>query len=230
MAQLEGVFTDEATAQSAVEKLRSMDIPDDDIMLSREGSGTDAHFLLTAQVPDGQLSAARAVVGSSSGWSGAVTPVGGAPAVSAPADSAREDLTEEAGGGALGAVAGGLAGAAVAGPVGAVAGAALGAAGGATAADAVSDADDEGVVSSGRGRPGTAGNVLGTRTDEGATADPDVAAMAGPGVIGHGALGGPAALTARAAAIGSEQEMLRENFDSEDPDNEGDTVNSVSPR
>jgi hypothetical protein len=231
MAQLKGVFADEATARKAVEKLRAMDIPDSDIMLTREGKSADSRILLTAEVPDGQSSAAQAAINTATGSPGPAPQGAGGPAdVSASADTAREDFTEEAGGGAIGAVAGGLAGAAVAGPIGAVTGATLGAVGGATAADAVPDADDDGVVYSGRGSTGTAGDVLGTRTDEGATADPDVAAMAGPGVIGHGALGGPAALTARAAVIGSQRDMVEEDLDSEGPDNDGDTINSVSPR
>ena len=228
MAQLMGTFKDEQAALSAANRLRAMDIPDEDIVVSREGKGADAYVLLTAEVPDHQFSAAQAVVNSA----GAQANVsgGGAPGFSAPADAAREDQTEEAGGGALGAVAGGLAGAAIAGPVGAVGGAALGAAGGAAAADAVDEPDGEGTTYSGRGASGTAGDVLGTRTDEGATADADVAAMAGPGVIGSGALGGPAALTARAAAIGSERDVIDEDLGNPDPDAGGDTINSVSPR
>ena len=228
MAQLQGTFRDESTALQAVQKLRAMDIPDEDIVISHEGKGPDAYVLVTAEVPDGQFSAAQAVVNAALAGGG-TTQAGSAPGAAVPADVAREDLSEEAGGGAIGAVAGGLAGAAVAGPVGAVAGAALGATGGAAAADAV-DADDDSVTYSGRGRIGTAGEVLGTRTDEGATADPDVAAMAGPGVIGHGALGGPAALTARAAAIGSADELREETLDTDDRDDQGDTINAVSPR
>jgi hypothetical protein len=225
MAQLQGTFRDDSTALQAVQRLRAMDIPDEDIVISHEGKGADAYVLVTAEVPDGQFSAAQAVV-SAAVAGGGVAQGESARSTTMPDDMALEDLSEEAGGGAL---AGGLAGAAVAGPVGAVAGAALGATGGAAAADAV-DADDDTVTYSGRGRIGTAGEVLGTRTDEGATADPDVAAMAGPGVIGHGALGGPAALTARAAAIGSADELRDEPLGSDDPDNQGDTINSVSPR
>jgi len=231
MAQLEGVFTDERAALEAVEKLRAMDVPDGDIVLSREGKGNDARFVLTAQVPEGQFSAAQAVVNAalrspSAIPSGSAGVAGGA----APAYAPREDHSEEVGGGVVGAIAGGLAGAAVAGPVGAVAGAPVGAVSGVRAADAVADPGEDSVIYSGRGRTGTAGDVLGTRTNEGATADPDVAAMAGPGVIGSGALGGPAALTARAAAIGIGRDRLGDELDSEEPDNEGDTINSVSPR
>ncbi|HET9517825.1 MAG TPA: hypothetical protein VFO77_08880 [Actinoplanes sp.] len=230
MAQLQGTYKDEAAARRAVERLRAMDIPDEDIVLSREGKDADGYYLLSAEIPDGQFSAAQAIVNAPAAGATA-NPAGATSAdLTAPADVAREDLTEEAGGGAIGAVAGGLAGAAVAGPVGAVTGAALGAAGGAAAGDALDDDTDNATVYSGRSRPGTAGEVLGTRTDEGATADPDVAAMAGPGVIGHGALGGPAALTARAAAVGSAEELLEENRDNDNPDVQGDNINSVSPR
>ncbi len=228
MAQLMGTFKDEQAALSAAGRLRAMDIPDEDIVLSHEGKGADAYVLLTAEVPDHQFGAAQAVVnaaGAQGNVSGAATS-----GFSAPADAAREDQTEEAGAGAIGAVAGGLAGAAIAGPVGAIGGAALGAAGGAAAADAVDEPEGEGATYSGRGRAGTAGDVLGTRTDEDATGGADVAAMAGPGVIGSGALGGPAALTARAAAIGSEREVIEEDLGNPDPDADGDTINSVSPR
>jgi hypothetical protein len=229
MAQLQGQFNDERTARQAVERLRAMDIPDEDIAVSKEGKGDEAYVLVTADVADWQISAAQAVMNVVD-WGGAIPAGGEEPAVPAPAEIAREDLSDEAGGGAIGAVAGGLAGAAVAGPVGAIAGAAIGAASGAAAADAVPEVDDDSVAYSGRERAGTPSSVLGARTDEGATVDPDVAAMAGPGVIGHGALGGPAALTAQAAAVGSAHEMLEENFDTDDPNNQGDGTTSVSPR
>jgi hypothetical protein len=73
-----------------------------------------------------------------------------------------------------------------------------------------------------------AGLVVGTSTA--GTATPDIGAQAGPGVIGHGALGGPTAFTARAAAVGSEQDTIGDDLAGRDPDADGDTINSTSPR
>ena len=190
MAQLQAQFTDERTARAAVEKLRAMDIPDSDIVLSREGKGADAKFLLTAEVPDGQFSAAQAIVNSAAGGSSAPANAGGGQVV---ADTLRAAEGENTG--------------------------------------TVNDVLYAGTGDEAAPSPDVAsraGLVVGTSTA--GTATPDIGAQAGPGVIGHGALGGPAAFTARAAAIGSEQDTIGDDLAGRDPDADGDTMNSTSPR
>ena len=62
MAQLQGEFTDRQIAMQAVEKLRAMDIPDEEIVVNQEVKGDNARYILSAEVPDGQFSTAQALV------------------------------------------------------------------------------------------------------------------------------------------------------------------------
>lgn len=173
-------------------------LPEDDARLYHTGVERGG-VLVTAHVPDGQEMTARDILNRNSARdirNDAET------LYSDPnyrydtgATTRGDDKTNEAIGGAGGAVAGGLIGAAVGGPVGAAIGAGIGGAGGAVAADAAEGDDDE--VGAGAGGAGgaVAGGAIG-------------AAVAGPiGAVAGAAIGGAGGA---AAGEAGEEEVTNE--------------------